>query len=165
MPLDLANNPFAVLSAVAAPAILTNACSVLALGTANRIARVVDRTREVLHLRAGADSTTQHGYGAQLHSLRRRGDLLLHALRLFYTGLAMFATTALTAIIGSLVVAYNITLAFHVAALIGLAVGSCGVFALVSGCYLMVRETRLAISGLRAEYEFALRDLRDDKTV
>src|SRR6266851_1967718 len=40
-------NPFAVLTAVVAPAILTNACSVLALGTSNRLARVVDRTRVV----------------------------------------------------------------------------------------------------------------------
>ena len=36
-------NPFAVLTAVVAPAILTNACSVLALGTSNRLARVVAR--------------------------------------------------------------------------------------------------------------------------
>ncbi|HLZ90322.1 MAG TPA: DUF2721 domain-containing protein [Candidatus Acidoferrum sp.] len=40
-------NPFGVLTAVVAPAILTNACSVLALGTSNRLARVVDRTRVV----------------------------------------------------------------------------------------------------------------------
>src|SRR5271157_4475553 len=43
----LASNPFAVLTAVVAPAILTNASSVLALGTSNRLARVVDRTRVV----------------------------------------------------------------------------------------------------------------------
>src|SRR5712691_11005306 len=43
----LNENPFAVLTAVVAPAILTNACSVLCLGTSNRIARVVDRTRIV----------------------------------------------------------------------------------------------------------------------
>jgi uncharacterized protein DUF2721 len=40
-------HPFSVLTAVVAPAILTNASSVLCLGTSNRIARVVDRTREV----------------------------------------------------------------------------------------------------------------------
>ena len=43
----VANNPFAVLTAIVAPAILTNACSVLALGTSNRLGRVVDRTRVV----------------------------------------------------------------------------------------------------------------------
>jgi len=40
-----ADNPFAVLTAVVAPAVLTNASSVLSLGTANRIGRIVDRTR------------------------------------------------------------------------------------------------------------------------
>src|SRR5271165_3376471 len=43
----VANNPFAVLTAIVAPAILTNASSVLALGTSNRLGRVVDRTRVV----------------------------------------------------------------------------------------------------------------------
>ena len=43
----LGSNPFGVLTSVVAPAILTNACSVLALGTSNRLARVVDRTRVV----------------------------------------------------------------------------------------------------------------------
>ena len=47
-------NPFAVLTAVVAPAILTNACSVLALGTSNRLARVVDRTRVVARGAGGA---------------------------------------------------------------------------------------------------------------
>ncbi len=41
----LADNPFAALTIVVAPAVLTNASSVLCLGTGNRIARVVDRTR------------------------------------------------------------------------------------------------------------------------
>ena len=43
----VAGNPFAVLTAIVAPAILTNASSVLALATSNRLARVVDRTRIV----------------------------------------------------------------------------------------------------------------------
>ena len=48
-PSSLVANPFAALTAVAGPAVLTNACSVLALGTSNRLARVVDRTRVVTH--------------------------------------------------------------------------------------------------------------------
>ena len=49
----LGNNPFAVLTAVVAPAILTNASSVLALGISNHLARVVDRTRVVYAQRYG----------------------------------------------------------------------------------------------------------------
>jgi hypothetical protein len=45
-------NPFAVMTLIAAPAIVTNAASVLTLGTGNRLARVVDRSRglaKILH--------------------------------------------------------------------------------------------------------------------
>ena len=42
---SIATSPFAALTIIVAPAILTNAASVLSLGTGNRIARVVDRTR------------------------------------------------------------------------------------------------------------------------
>src|SRR6185369_7542918 len=54
----LNENPFAVLTAVVAPAILTNASSVLCLGTANRIARVVDRTRVITKELEGLGSDT-----------------------------------------------------------------------------------------------------------
>jgi hypothetical protein len=40
----IGNNPFAMLTAIVAPAIMTNASSVLALGTSNRLARVIDHT-------------------------------------------------------------------------------------------------------------------------
>ena len=41
----LGSNPFAILTFIAAPAILTNASSVMALGTSNRFARAIDRAR------------------------------------------------------------------------------------------------------------------------
>ena len=44
------DNPYAVLTLIAAPAILTNASSVLALSTSNRFARAVDRQRQLSKL-------------------------------------------------------------------------------------------------------------------
>jgi hypothetical protein len=41
-------DPFSILTIVVAPAVLTNASSVLALGTNNRLARVADRTHAVI---------------------------------------------------------------------------------------------------------------------
>jgi len=43
----LATDPFSILTVVVAPAVLTNASSVLALGTNNRLTRVADRTHAV----------------------------------------------------------------------------------------------------------------------
>src|ERR1700719_4794222 len=96
-------NPLAVLTAVGAPAILTNACSVLALGTSSRLARVVDRTRVVARELAALESSgldvssagppqgqserrAQSDYGSwagQLTGLQVRTGLLGKALRVF----------------------------------------------------------------------------------
>jgi len=46
-PNSLTQNPFAALTFVAAPALLTNASSVLALGTINRMLRTRDRMHEL----------------------------------------------------------------------------------------------------------------------
>ena len=44
----VSDSPFAVLTLIAAPAVFTNASSLLSLGTGNRLARVVDRTRTLV---------------------------------------------------------------------------------------------------------------------
>jgi hypothetical protein len=47
MDYTLTANPFSILTVVVAPAVLTNASSVLALGTNNRLPRVANRTHAV----------------------------------------------------------------------------------------------------------------------
>src|SRR5713101_7757470 len=141
---DAGGNPFAVLTAVVAPAILTNACSVLALGTSNRLARVVDRTRvvarELAALEPGGSGHPSHGqsqqraqddyesWAAQLTGLQVRTRLLVKALRVIYGSLGLFATAGLALLAGAV-------------AVVGLA----------SGCALMVHETRLAVQNLAEE--------------
>ena len=142
----LSENPFAVLTAVVAPAILTNASSVLCLGTANRIARVVDRTRVIAaELKTfPAGSAESQGRVHQLEHLQLRAQLLLRALRLFYATIGSFAAAALISVIGSALAAFDFRLAFHAAAAIGLAIGAAGVIGLVSGCTVMVHERNAA---------------------
>lgn len=153
----LTDNPFAVLTAVVAPAILTNACSVLALGTGNRIARVVDRTRvitaELPSLKP--DSREFQSRVRQLDRLEERARLLLGALRIFYAALGSFAASALVSVVGSALAFYELRLAFHAAAAVGLATGAFAVSGLVAGCVTMVRETRLAIQNITEEADLA----------
>ncbi len=153
----LNENPFAVLTAVVAPAILTNASSVLCLGTANRIARVVDRTRVIAaELKTfPAGSAECMGRVRQLESLQVRAQLLLRALRLFYATIGSFAAAALISVVGSGLAAFEFRLAFRAAAAVGLAIGAAGVIGLVSGCTLMVHETRLAVQTLTEEAQSA----------
>jgi Protein of unknown function (DUF2721) len=154
-----AGNPFAVLTAVVAPAILTNASSVLALGTGNRLARVVDRTRLVA-AELGAfepESPDYQMWAAQLQPLQVRAQLLLKALRLFYAGLGLFAASALVSVGGSIAAYYSQRLLFEAAAALAVLTGASAVLSLASGCVLMVRETQLAVQSLADEAKFRLR--------
>lgn len=147
------NNPFAVLTAIVAPAILTNACSVLALGTGNRVARVVDRTR-VLSLELAKLSEGEPGYAnrlRQIERLRQRSRLLLSALRFVYAALGCFAGCALLSVIGALAALYEVTPAFHVSAGTALLVGLAAVVSLVIGSSTIVAETRVALQGMTEE--------------
>src|SRR6202453_4756296 len=90
-------DPFSILTIVVAPAVLTNASSVLALGTNNRLARVADRshavTAQLAKLEPGARD--REVSAAELTTLQTRAQLLLRALRCFYLGLGLFASSAL----------------------------------------------------------------------
>ena len=133
-----------------APAVLTNASSVLALGTNNRLARVADRTHALTARLANLEpSAREHEVSAsELATLQRRAQLLLRALRCFYLGLGLFAGSALISIAGSIVVYYGGPSVFRIAAGIGVACGASVVMALVCGCVTMIRETQLAVTGL-----------------
>jgi Protein of unknown function (DUF2721) len=156
---SLASNPFGVLTAVVAPAILTNASSVLALGTSNRLARVVDRTRIVAAHLAGLEpgSPDHQGWAGQLSALQVRAQMLLKSLRLFYAGLGLFAASALVSVGGSIAAYYDQELVFEVAAAIAILTGASAVVGLAFGCVLMVRETQLAVHILAEEAKIQAR--------
>jgi hypothetical protein len=158
---SIGDNPFAVLTAVVAPAILTNACSVLSLGTGNRIARVVDRTRVIVQeLGSLSEGSPDYKWRMdQLDRLRIRGNLLLKALRLFYAALGCFATSALLSVVGASLVYYNLHTAFQACAVIALVVGVLAVTGVASGCVMMVHETTLAVTSVKAEVGVALERL------
>jgi hypothetical protein len=156
------DNPFAVLTTVVAPAVLTNACSVLCLGTGNRIARVVDRSRQISgaleELPAGHPHCAR--YQEQLAGLGERARFLFSALRLMYTALGSFAAAALVAVVGSASAFVENGWWFRTAAGAGLLAGSLGVGCLVAGCTLMIREVRLALRHISEEAEDAVAAMR-----
>lgn len=158
MSAPLPENPFAILTAIVAPAVLTNACSVLCLATSNRIARVVDRTRvltaEMPKLQKGSPQYGSHE--RQLERLQRRAQFLVKGLRLLYAALGAFAASALISVIGAVSAYYGNQFGFHAVAVIALAIGVFAVTALVAGCVYMVHETRLAVHNLTEEAQMAL---------
>ena len=155
----VAGNPFAVLTAIVAPAILTNASSVLALGTGNRLARVVDRTRIVAAemVASEPEGPDYQMWAAQLGPLQVRAQLLVKALRFFYAGLGLFAASALVSVGGSIAAYYGQRLVFAAAAALAVLTGASAVLGLASGCVLMVRETQLAVRNLAEEAKARVR--------
>ena len=149
----VANNPFAVLTAIVAPAILTNVCSVLALGTSTRLGRVVDRTRIVTNdiIASPLGSPEYLEWTAQLQALEKRWKMLISALRLVYAALGLFASTALISVAGSVAAFYGLQTLFRLGVLLAMTAGVCAVAGLVVGCYQMVSETRLAVRSLENE--------------
>jgi len=154
----VANNPFAILTAIVAPAILTNACSVMTLGTSNRLGRVVDRTRVVAaHLVTHNSETDKDAdWKSQLKSLELRSQMLLRALRCFYAAMGLFAASALISVAGSLGAFYGSSLIFRIGAGLAVASGSSAVLCLSLGSYLMVSETRMAVRSLMEEAQIRI---------
>ena len=151
-------NPYTILTAIVAPAILTNACSVLCMATGNRVARVVDRTRTLAAelSRLQPQDPDYETRIRQMERLRVRNHLLYQALRLQYSALGSFAASAIISVLGAALVYYGSTFAFHTVAAIALAIGTFSVAALIGGCWYMVRETRLAVQNLAEEAELAM---------
>ena len=117
----------------------------------------MDRTRALTASLATVDPASRDYKlrTSQLDRQRARAHLLLRALRSFYAGLGSFASTALLSIAGSALTAYDQERAFRITAVLALSIGGFGVMTLVTGCALMVRETRFAVQNLDEEAEVA----------
>src|SRR5258706_10892987 len=142
------SNPFAALTVVVAPAVLTNASSVLCMGTSNRLARVVDRTRVVSAELASLEDQSGRPFQIrvdQLERLNRRAQMLFWAMRCMYASLGLFAAAAMVAVIGSVMYYYGWEGLFQAVAVLGLGVFVSAVLSLASGSLLFVREVQLSL--------------------
>lgn len=147
--MDPSANPFAALSLIVAPAILTNACSVLAMSTSNRLARAVDRARELVQRIEAHRDVPVEGLLRDLRVTEERAVLLLRVLRSFYVGLAAFATATLVSLIGAVVAMSGALPLIEVFGSLAILAGVVGVGGLMYGAILLVRETRLAVANLQ----------------
>jgi hypothetical protein len=150
--MDSPINPFAALTLIAAPAVLTNASSVLTLGTGNRLARAVDRGRQLAAELEKPESLTEAAARvrlSELHAIQRRMLLLIRALRAFYLAIGGFAGAALLSLIGAALAPAAISwasLLTHALEAIAVAAGTVAVGALIRGALLLVRETQIAVT-------------------
>jgi hypothetical protein len=145
------SNPFAVLSLIVAPAILTNASSVLAMSTSNRLARAVDRARELSRQLEAAQDLASPEAMRRLHELsaaEERSILLLRALQSFYTALGAFASATLVSLFGAVLASLGAGTAVQALEIAAVTAGLVAVGALVNGSVVLLRETRIAVASL-----------------
>jgi hypothetical protein len=158
---DWSNNPFALLTLIAAPAILTNSSSVMVMGTSNRFARAIDRARALAALvenrRANPDEDLPL-YMKQLRTAERRTHLLVRALTCFYLAVGSFAAAALISLFGAAFFMAHLE-ALRTACLVAaLTAGLFGVGGLVGGSTILVYESRMTLRMLM--YESEMRERR-----
>src|SRR5918993_4948713 len=102
-----AANPFAALTFIAAPALLTNTSSLLLLGTTNRLARAVDRVRVVVaqleHLTSSENTLAQVELDL-LALAEQRVRIIVRAMTAFYLAVGSLALGTMLALVGAALV-------------------------------------------------------------
>jgi hypothetical protein len=153
----VSESPFAVLTLIAAPAVFTNASSVLALGTGNRLARVVDRTRQLVRDLHGTetDVATRELWVNHLGRLEQRGALLVRAMSFFYGAIGCFAAASVVSILGASVVSSEHKWIFQTIVAVSFVAGVVGFTGLAVGCSYLVNETRIALRSMYEEADLA----------
>ena len=148
------SNPFAALTFIAAPALLTNASSLLLLGTTNRLARAVDRVRAVVaqldHLAASEKTLAQIELDL-LALAEQRVRIIVRAMTAFYLAVGSFAFGTMLALVGAAIVspAHDEARTW----VLRLTIGACviGVAAIMSGSLALVFESRITFRILTEE--------------
>ena len=146
---------FGVLSAMITPAVLISACGTLIFSTSTRLARVVDRVRELSRIieefsrdeNADFPEERHVEVDRQIAIHARRVQFIQRSLTSFYVSLSLFV--AATVAIGFVAV-------FSRAAWLPNTLGIVGTVFLFYGCVTLIAETRLALRSVKSEMEFTL---------
>lgn len=146
------SNPFALLTLIVAPAVLTNAMSVLALSTSNRFLRAGERLRVLAAELAAASSDDERAWRlTHINRIERQAVLLLGALKMEYVALGSFITASIISIVGAGLAARALHPADEVMIVLALLVGIIGASSLVAGCVNLFRATRLSMMNIAEE--------------
>lgn len=153
MPADLAlQNPFALLTLIVAPAVLTNAMSVLALSTSNRFLRAGERLRTLDHeIQATSDPEEKRWRLVHVGRIEKQAVLLLSALRGAYVALGAFISATLISVLGAGLASRQWHPADEIMVVLAFAAGTTGAASIVFACVKLFRATRLSMMNIAEE--------------
>jgi uncharacterized protein DUF2721 len=138
------------------PAVLISACGTLIFSTSNRLARIVDRVRELSRTIETLFSDDAIKFVEERHAElerqiathARRSRLIQQSLTSFYISLGIFVGTTIS---------IGLDAWLHNIAWLPSTLGITGTLVLFYGCVLLIAEARLALRSVKAEMEFTLR--------
>jgi len=163
--MNFESNPFMMLTFIAAPALLTNSCALLAMSTSNRVARAVDRAKEVSR-QIESDSKNSSDIKRLSHELTKteeRGLLLMKSLRSIYWSLGAFALVTLVSLIGAALSTVIPSGIGFVMLCFMVIIGSMGVCWLIYTSILLLHETQIVV-GLMHERIKSIKLMKGDIT-
>jgi hypothetical protein len=147
-------NPFSVLSWIIAPALLTNASTLLVLSIGNRLARAVDRGRELFkQLEDTADLTSPEAIRrlGEFTATDQRSLKLLAALRGVYVASGSFGSATLISLFGALIVPTGAVAIVRVLEVCAVVAGLVALSALIYASVVLIRETRIVVQVLQEQ--------------
>jgi len=147
----LTNNPFAVLTFIAAPALLTNASCLLALSTINRMLRTRESMRELWKESEREGQPRGPKFLAHVSRVEQQAMLLLGALHWIYVALGAFVAATLVTLLGAVAEQFGSPLALQTVVALGLVLGIIGVTGLIGGCVKLFHATQLSLINIREE--------------
>jgi hypothetical protein len=161
---SLETNPFGLLTFIVAPAILTNASSILTLSTSNRYNHAFDRLRHLSELVEHGKPTPgpEAAFRLRLVNLAEtRASLLVKALTALYLTVGAFAAASLASLMGALFVVLQQGTMRYVVEAVALCAGVVGVGGLMTASVLLVFETRTTLRILDEDRKFRLARRQD----
>ncbi|SRR5581483_1257357 len=149
-------NPFALLTLIAAPAILTNATSVLALSTSNRFLRANERMRDLTTQLESANLTREHRslLISHVNRVEKQALALLSALHGAYVSLGSFASASLISVVGAGLATMSFSWLVHAIEALALLIGFVGAGGLVWGCVHLFRATQSSMITMSEQAQF-----------
>lgn len=145
-----------MLTFIAAPALLTNASSVLAMSTINRMLRTRDRMHALYSKfeQGGMSDVDYERLVVQVDRVERQAELLLKSLHAVYVALGAFAGATLLTLLGATLAHYTGFSVFNLLGGLGLGLGFVGVGGLVFGSFQLFQANQLSLLNMRAEAEW-----------
>ncbi len=156
----LAQNPFAVVTFIAAPAVLTNAASVLTLSTITRFLRCADRIRDLSERAAKTNELNVREFCfKQITRVEKQAKDFLKALRTIYFAMGAFVLATVLALLGAIAAGVGEQTVVSWLGSMSLGVGCLGVLALAFSAFKLVQANELAMFNIADEVSLIKQNL------